>query len=232
MPGKLIRSHRRKHGKRSFKNGPYGKPYYDRKSYAMWRAPRPLMPSEYVTNLRYTAIQSFNWNGIYYNHLYFQTSPYDVDPTLGNTACPGLAQFAAFYARVRPLRMTYKFDVCNNEAFPVFIASGFTSEVLVTPDVDVAGNPLWKKGVLAAKGGQDRLRMKDSRTIVAIAGTKQALYDDLYTSSTTSDTLQTPGTNYAYLVCESDVTGTGAGVTVSIQITLTVQFYRSKVFNT
>lgn len=198
----------------------------------MYRAPRPIMPQEWVTTLRYTAIQSFTWNAVYFNHIYFSTAAYDVDPALGNTAMPGLAEMAAFYARMRPLRISYKFDVCNNEAFPVFTASGFTSEVLANPDVDVAGNPLWKKGVLAAKGGQDRLRMRDSATIVRIAGTKQALYDDLYTSSTITNTLQPSGTNYAYLVCESDALGTGEGVTVSVQISLTMQFYRPKIFNT
>lgn len=224
----------RKTRRRGFPKTPYGRSitFYNRKKYAMYRSPRPVFPQEYVTTLRYSVIQQKSLAGILFNWVFYQTAPFDVDPVLGNTAMPGLTELAAIYARVRPLRISYRFDVCNNEAEPLHVSSGFTSEVLVNPDVDVAGNPLWKTKMLAAKGGMDKCTMKGSATIVQIAGTKQALFDDLYTSSTTTNNLAAAGTNYAYLVCEGTGVGTAAGFTVNTRISLTCQFYRSKIFNT
>lgn len=228
MPRKL-KLRRRRRFKPSKK--PYGTPEYKKARYAMYRSPRTIMPQEYVTTLRFSAMQQISMNGVTINSTYFASSPYDVDPTLGNSAMAGFTQLAAFYARVRPLRMTYVYDIANMEDQPLCISTGFTSEILSGEDIDVSGNPLWKTAILGAKGGMDRKKFKGSASIVQIAGTKQALYDDLYTSSTVSNTLPTAGTNYAYLIATSIGAGTAAGFQYNVRFSLTCQFYRPKVFN-
>jgi len=198
----------------------------------MYRAPRPFMPQEYVTTLRYTVMYILSLNGVFFNSFYYKTTPYDVDPFIGNTAMPGYTELSKIYQRVRPLRITYRYDCCNNENQPVSLSSGFTSEVLTTPDIDTSGNPLWKTKTVSAKGGMDKTVLKGSATIVQIAGTKQPLYDDLYTSLTSSNTMASQGIVYSYIVADAVAPGTAAGVTIKVNISLTCQFYRMYVLNT
>lgn len=196
----------------------------------MYRSPRTMMPSQYVTNLRYLIDTVVTGVGSTQANIQFRTEAFDVDPTLGSTAMPGFTELAGIYQRYRALRMSYKFSAANQEVFPVSIIHGFsnTSISAAALNLQYAGNPLFSTGMLGPLTGQSRGVFRKAAMVTDIAGTKQALYDDLYTGSTSSATLATAGTSYCYFGVITPIIMTAAGVFVCVEITLQLQFYRPK----
>jgi len=206
---------------------PYGRPYYKNNSYNLYKSPRIGWPQEYTTTL------SFSKQGVIptaagaaTNYISFRSEAYDVDPVVGSTAMPGFAEFASLYARYRPLEMSYDFEASNKETFALQVMTGFTCPTLTPTSVLLLGNPHWKTKMISAKGGLDRSRIKDKVTMVELFGTKQALYDDIFTGSTQSATLATVGTTNAYFVILSPSVGIVNGVDYNITIRLKLTFYR------
>jgi len=191
------------------------------------------MPQEYVTDLKY-CVQVVNTavGGIAASQHY-KSDAFDVDAALGSTAMPGFAELAAIYARFRTLRMSYKFDFANQEAFPVTVFAGFSNSSIASGSLTETymGNPLFKNKQIGPLTGAGTARLTGSKTIVEIAGTRQPLYDDLYTGSTGSSTLATTGTCHVYAAVLSPVVMTAAGVVINAVVTLKVQFYRQNVFS-
>lgn len=225
----------KKHGikrKRSFKRTPYGTPEYKKARYAMYKSPRRAWPQEYVVDLVYTTAYNMTAVGAANASTQFCSNAFDVDPTVGGHAMPGFTQYAALYARFRTLKMAYIVEFANNEAFNLVALSGFSNSTAAVVDLENCGNALWKSAIIGPLTGFNRCKLKDSATIVAIAGTKQALYDDLFTGSTTSSTMPTSATMTMYFGVQTPAgVLTAAGVSVKIQITLTVQFYRANTLD-
>lgn len=139
---------------------------------------------------------------------------------------PGFAELAGIYSRFRTLSMSYQVDYANQEAFPITAICGFSSSGALTPTIAYAGNPLWKSRVIGAAGGSSTCRLTGSATIAQIAGTKQALFDDIYTGSTTSSTLVTAGKEWLYAAINSTTLLTALGCVVSSRVKLRIQFYK------
>lgn len=206
---------------------PYGRPEYKRNSYNMYKSPRLIMPQEYVTTLRYSVFGALGAVAGVTSRLAFKDDCYDVDPLLASTAMPGFTELAAFYARYRPLRMTADVDFTNMEAFPQTAMLLLSNSSGVTLSINDLGNPFCVHKQVGHAGGQDTCRLHVSASKVQIAGTKQPLYDDLYTGSTASATLATAGTTNLYVGYTSGIAGTLAiGMVATIRIAITVQFYR------
>jgi len=140
---------------------------------------------------------------------------------------PGFTEFSAFYARYRPLRMTADVDFTNMEAFPqtaMLLMSNTSGATLAINDL---GNPLCVHKQIGHSNGSDTCRLHLSCSKVQIAGTKQALYDDLYTGPTSSAGLATAGTTNLYVGYTSGIAGVSAiGMVATVRISVTVQFYR------
>jgi len=194
----------------------------------LYKSPRTVMPSTYVTNLKYIVQDTVTNVGGVRASISFRTEAYDVDPALGSTAMPGFAELGALYARYRALRMTYKFSVANQEAFSITTIHGFSNSSIASGSLSIgyAGNPLFNSGMLGPLTGQGRATYRQSASVVAVAGSQQPLFDDLYTGSTASATLATAGTTWCYFGVITPVVMTAAGVLVTVEITLQVQFYR------
>lgn len=207
---------------------PYTRPEYTRKAYLGYRSIRPIMPQEWVTDLKYSVQGQLTSVGAVRTSFQYRTEAYDVDPLLASTAMPGFAELSTIYARWRCLRMSYKVDFANMEAFPLTVFTGFSNSSIASGSITEAmmGNPLWKNKMIGPITGDGVARLTDSKTITQISGTKQALYDDLFTGSTQSATLPTAGTCYCYAALVSPVVLTAAGCIVNVVVTLKLQFYR------
>lgn len=195
----------------------------------MYKSPRRIMPNEYDTTLRYIVQGTVGTAAATLSSLRYHSNAYDVDPSLGSTAMAGFTEFAGFYARFRTLGMTYKFNCCNTEAFPVSIIHGFSSFSIATGSLGMnyGENPLFRTAILGPLTGQCRGTFTGSSTVVRISGTAQALYDDLYTGLTNSSTLPTGGTVYCYLGgSAAPAVFTAAGVIVNVEVNLHIRFFK------
>lgn len=197
-------------------------------SMTMWRSPRTVMPVEFDTTLKYIVQDVVTNIGAASASIKFRTEAYDVDPALASTAMPGFAEFAAFYARYRTLRLMYKFSAANQEAFPVTIIHGYSNSSIASGSLSIgfAGNPLMSTSILGPLTGMNTKVFRGNRSVVDIAGTIQPLVDDLYTGSTTSATLATAGTCYCNFGVLSPAALTAAGVLVTVEVSLHIRFYR------
>jgi len=90
-------------------------------------------------------------------------SVFDPDPALGSGSVPGHSFYTAGYDAYRVLAIGYSIDVSNLEGSPV--------DVVVCPSLtdlgvnyaslnELFGNPYATQGLISAKGGQDRTRVK------------------------------------------------------------------------
>lgn len=194
----------------------------------MYRSPRPVMPVEFDTKLKYIVQDVVTNVGGVAASIKFRTEAYDVDPALASTAMPGFVEFAGFYARFRTLAMRYKFSAANQEAFPLTVIHGFSNSSIASGSLTIpfAGNPLFHTSILGPATGQCRGIYSQKATVVKIAGTAQPLYDDLYTGSTTSATMATAGTCYCNFGIISNAALTALGVLVTVEVELTIRFYR------
>jgi hypothetical protein len=197
----------------------------------LYASPRTVMPQEFVTNMKYITGDVVTSVGGLLASIRFRSDAYDVDPALASTAMAGFAELASIYARFRCLRMSYKFSVANFEAFSVSIIHGFSNASVASGSLSIAfaGNPLFSTAMVGPATGMNTRTCRKSASIMAIAGTKQALFDDLYTGSTTSSTLATAGTCWCYLGIISPTVLTALGVYVTVEVTLQLQFYRSNL---
>lgn len=213
-------------GSRSRKTGVMSEPRTN--GMTMYKSPRTVMPSTYVTNLKYITDVVMTSVAGTQSSVRYTNNAYDVDPTLGSTAMPGFAELAGVYARFRTLRISYKFSACNQEAFPVSVIHGFAGTSIATTALSIqyAGNPLFSLGCLGPLTGQCRGRFSKSAALTEIVGSKQPLYDDLFTGSTTSSTITGTGLVYCYFGVVTPAVMTAAGIFLTTEITLQVQFYK------
>jgi len=195
----------------------------------MYSSPRNIMPVEYDTEMQYT-VQTLVTNiGAFAASVRYQTEAYDVDPAIGSTAMPGFAELAAIYSKYRPLAMAYKFDIANQEAFPVTIITGFSNSSIASGSVTIAyaGNPLMRTKIIGSAAGQGTCQMRSGYvTVSRINGTSTNLFDDLYTGSTTSATLATAGKSYCYCGVITNSALTALGVIVTAQVRLRLRLFK------
>jgi hypothetical protein len=206
-------------GSRSRKTGARTSPIYS--------SPRIVMPAEFTTKLVYSVLNTVTNVAGFAASIRFGTNAYDVDPALGSTAMPGFAEFAGFYSRFRTMAIGYEFSVANEEAFSLTIVHGFSNSVIASGSFGLpyAGNPLMHSTQIGPLTGLNLKTLRGHKTVTAITGTQQPLFDDLYTGSTTSSTLPTASTKWCYCAFLSSQPLTAVGALVTARITLTVKFY-------
>jgi hypothetical protein len=194
----------------------------------MYSSPRTVMPTQFNTTLKYLIDTVVTNVGNTQASVRYRNEAFDVDPSLGSTAMPGFAEFANFYQRFRVLRLAYKFSCANQEAFSLTLIHGFSVNSIASGSLNLqyAGNPMFQSSIVGPATGMNTKIFKGSRSIVDISGTKQALYDDLYSGSTTSATVSANGTVYCNLGVIAPVVLTALGVLLTAEVTLTIQFYR------
>jgi hypothetical protein len=158
----------------------------------------------------------------------FRNDAYDVDPALASTAMPGFVELGQIYSRFRTIGMKYKFSAANQEAFSLTVIHGFSGSSIASGSLSItyAGNPMFSTSILGPLTGQNRGVFRGNRSVRAIAGTDQPLFDDIYTGSTTSSTLPTAGTVYCYFGIITPVVMTAAGCLVTVEVALDLEFYR------
>jgi hypothetical protein len=195
-------------------------------SLTMYNSPRIIMPAEFDVTLSYNVQTLVNNVGGLLASTRYGTNAYDVDPSIGSTAMPGFAEFAGFYAKFRTIAIGYKFSCANKESFPVTIIHGFSNSVVASGSLNIpyVGNPFWGTTIAGPLTGMCKATVFGKRSVCEITGTQQPLFDDLYTGSTTSSTLATGSTKWAYLGLVSD-TLMVSGVIVNVHITLDIRFF-------
>jgi hypothetical protein len=194
----------------------------------LYKSPRPVMPPEYRTRLKYIVQDVVTSVGGTKASIRFRNEAYDVDPALASTAMPGFAEFALFYARFRTLAMKYKFSAANQEAFNMTVIHGFSISSVASGSLNIeyGGNPLMGTAILGPLTGNNTKVFQRRATVAHIAGSKQALFDDIYTGSTASATMTTQGTVYCNFGVITPVVMTAAGCLVTVEVELDILFYR------
>lgn len=192
-----------------------------------YKSPKMMMPESWDTVLKYVVQNTLTNAAGFVCSVRFGTNAYDVDPALGSTAMAGFTEFAAFYKKFRTLKIGYKFSVANSENFPVTLIHGFANAVVSSGSLGIgySTNPLFHTAQLGPATGFGIKTCSSRSTVAKIYGTEQPLYDDLFTGSTTSSTLPTASTMWAYLGVLSAYPLTAVGCNVTSEITLNVRFF-------
>lgn len=190
-----------------------------------------MVPPEFETELKYIVQYLFGAPGANLDSLRFTNNAYDVDPTLGSTAMAGFSEFAGFYQRFRTMGIGYRIGLINKEAFPVSIIHGVSAVSIASGSLGMnyGENPNFSTSILgAATGSSTMIVQRKVVPITKIVGSKQPLYDDVYTGSTTSSTLAASGTVWAYIGASANGLAGGfvASVIANVCITLRIRFYR------
>jgi hypothetical protein len=169
----------------------------------VWTIPKHLgFPDATRSRLRYILPLQQVLGGGTTNCLRMTSNAYDVDSALASTAMPYFAELAAVYSRFRTLAMSYCYRVSNSETFPQGMIYGFmTNSVSATAlGQNYAGNAYMHESILSPVNGATSSRtLTGTVTIEKLFGTTQALFDDLFTGSTTSSTLSTSATANCYI---------------------------------
>lgn len=169
-----------------------------------WIMPRRgiAYPDSLRTNLKYIIPLQQILGGGTTNSLRFTSNAYDVDSALASTAMAYFAELALVYSRFRTLGMKYQFHVSNQELFPQAIIHGFATNSIGATALgqNYASGPYIRTDLLSdVRGNAANKICSGAITIQKLFGTPQALYDDLYTGSTTSSTLATAATGNCYI---------------------------------
>jgi len=159
----------------------------------------------------------------------YTSNVYDVDAALASTAMTAFAEYAALYSRFRTLEMSYDFTVVNLEAFGIRIFSGFAVGSISSGSLgaNYSANPYFKDKIVGSVTGNNVKTLSGRVRTQDLFGTRQALYDDLFTGDTQSSTLSTTGTVSLYLGVESPAVPV-AGYTYAGHVTLLCQFFRRR----
>lgn len=159
-------------------------------------------PDSLRTTLKYVIPLQQVLGGGTTNSLRFTSNAYDVDTALGSTAMAGFTELAAVYSRFRTLAVKYSFKVANQEAFPVQMVHGvMTNSVGSTAlGANYAENQYMHESLLCdVRGGHSSRTFTGRVDIAKLFGTPQALFDDLFTGSTTASTLSSSSTANIYI---------------------------------
>ncbi len=151
-------------------------------------------------------------------------SVYDPDYTTGGGSCSGFTAYSLMYNYYRVDHFSIDVDIANQENFPVMFIMAPVSGSFSGDPLDLAEMPYAKKGVLSAKGGQDRLTLKYSTSIAALVGSKTALLSDNYASQVTTNPAYTALMTLA-INCDGGAVLTN-GVFGSIRVKYRVIFYK------
>lgn len=159
---------------------------------------------------------------------YTPNGAYDVDPVLGSTSTPGFLEWTALYTYYRVIKVSYQFDIANNELVPVRAYVGFTvTDPGTTGNSQFPGNPLFKSKLLAGKGGLDVCRLKDTKTVASVVGTSGVETEDNFRGTATSNP-----TDLIYLFAGGNSIGgafLGSGISVAGSVRMYIRFFDPKI---
>jgi len=136
------------------------------------------------------------------NSFRYTSNAYDVDSALASTAMAYFGELAIVYSRFRTLGMKYRLIIENQEAFPVQTVYGFMTQSLGSTAVGVnyAENKHMNCNILSAiNGSRSTATYTGQVNICDLFGSNQALFDDLFTGSTTSSSLSSSATANLYI---------------------------------
>jgi hypothetical protein len=164
---------------------------------------------------------------VYASRRYIPTYVYDVDPSLGNTAVPGLAEYGAIYRlyRVRGSQISAAFS--NKETFPV---TCYICPVNTDPGLNTANfsyylsNRLSKQRNVGPLSGNGVTVLIDAQTTGDFAGVPDTQQLDTYCGSTNGGTA--PTNNWYWQVgVLTDGTVLSAGVFINVTVDMDVEFF-------
>jgi len=197
---------------------------------SVWNIPKQIgFPDCTRASLKYTIpFQQTATGAGQINSLRMTSNAYDVDAALASTAMSYFSELAAVYSRFRTLGMRYRFEVSNQEAYALSMIYGFMTNSVSSGSLgqNYAGNPYMHSEILSPINGSNSTMIYNGRiTTERLFGTQAALYDDLFTGSTTSSTLASSNTINCYIGSIHPVVPTN-GYFVQGFIELDVLFFR------
>lgn len=160
----------------------------------------------------------------YLSWRYRMNSVYDPDPSVATGAISGFNEWAAIYSTYRVLAIEYEVAIANNETFPlqVAVAPTLTDIGLNSPNsVDLAEIKFAKYTMMAAKGGQDRIKLRGAIRLDKLFGASY-LYDSTFNSAVTTN----PATILYINVGLQGPSPLVNGVTPAVRIWYDVLLYR------
>lgn len=190
-------------------------------------APRTRMTLRFSKTVTFSNATQFTAN------IYFvPTFLYDVDPTIGSTAVPGFAEYAALYRQYVVLSSGVVARFLNNEAFPqlAFVvplngAPG-ANQSLSTTFTQLAQR-VCRSAPIGAVTGNGIGTVRCRFTTAQFGGAHDERGDPSYFGSTAGGA---PTNNWYWNIgVTSGLAGTAAGVLVHLDIDLVVEFFELAV---
>lgn len=192
--------------------------------------PRSLgwAPRRVRCSLRYALTGICNNAGaVFSSRRYIPTYVYDVDPSLGNTAVPGLAEWGGIYRLYRVRGSQIKVTYSNKEVFPV---TCYLCPVNTDPGLNTANyayylsSRLSKQRVVGPLTGNGVCSLTSAHTTGDFAGVPDTQQLDTYCGSTNGGTA--PTNNWYWQVgLVTDGTVHSAGVNINVSIDMDVEFF-------
>jgi len=187
-----------------------------------------LGPPRMTMTLRYSANGICNNAGLVYgSRRYIPTYVYDVDPSLGNTAVPGLAEWGGIYRLYRVNLSRCRATFSNKEVFPVIV---YICPVNTDPGLNTANysyylsNPLSKQHSVGPLTGNGITALEDFQSTSRFAGVANSSQIDTYVGSSNGGTA--PTNNWYWQVgVVTDGTVLSAGVLINVNIEMEVEFF-------
>lgn len=231
MSNNMRKSKKRPSGRKSGGKGSKGSVRIDRQNLqevvvipkSLGWAPRRLRCS-----LRYTTIGIINNVGLVYcSHRYIPTYTYDVDPSLGSTSVPGLAEYGGIYRLYRVRGSQIQVNFSNKEVFPV---TCYICPVNTDPGANTANwqqyisNRLSHQRTAGPLTGNGVVTLNTAQTTGDFAGVPDTQQLDTYCGSTNGGTV--PANNWYWLIgATTDGTVLSAGVCVNVVIDMDIEFF-------
>jgi hypothetical protein len=160
---------------------------------------------------------------------WYGNAPYDVDPTVGSTATPGFAEWAAFYSYVRCEKYAVELHVTNLDAKgkSVYLIHTNTDPGTVGTNYELYATAAFgTTRLLSPMGGMDRMVYKRTVPVTRLVGAVDVSTDDSFRSLTNSVPADLVYFGFGIQTVDGGNMATGVGY--NLQIRMWCKFYGRK----
>lgn len=196
-------------------------------SYSLNRVPRDISSPRLRRLLRYSDIsaQINNVGQVYANFLSFVPSwAYSINGSGSQTFSPGYGAWSTLYRYYRVIAFKWRVNFENAESFAVTVWCCPSNSTLAsnTSAPQYTSNPRCQKRLLGGNGGMNVASMSGSASVARLAGMPNTMAQDALTGTTAG---AQPSQNVFFTVGVLAVTSLSAGVNVTMDLELIVDFY-------
>lgn len=197
------------------------------RSYRLNAVPRDFAPPRFRAKLRYTDIsaQINNVGQTYANFVSFVPSwAYSINGSGSQTLSPGYAAYAQLYRYYRVIGFKWRASFENAETFAVTCWCCPSNSTLAsnTSAPQYTSNPRCQKRLIGGNGGNNIALFQGRTSVAELAGMPNTMAQDALTGVTAGTQ---PSQNVFFTVGVVAVTALNAGVNVTLDLEIILDFY-------